>query len=231
MALQSQGKLGDKIATGSTAKRPTGQDGFLRYNTSLGTVEYYVEAEGIWKSACAADFGDGSIDLVGGEGIKVNGSNITANSSSNVTKKVLFDKEWGDATFASPDETTLAAAAISISLGYNGVTPHDTRPRGGDGVGYWKSSQVAMVSNHANCDFTVFFAEDMPSTNYVILVGSCSRAQEVDHCPKLTQGGPGGTPVYKEPDGVRLCFGGKNGPGTQAAGGRIDYYSVIIVLV
>jgi hypothetical protein len=38
------GTGGLKVASGTTAERPTGANGYIRYNSSLGTLEAYVQS-------------------------------------------------------------------------------------------------------------------------------------------------------------------------------------------
>jgi hypothetical protein len=46
-----------QVSTGTTAQRPTGANGYLRYNTTLGCLESYVQ--GAWQviANTALDYG------------------------------------------------------------------------------------------------------------------------------------------------------------------------------
>ena len=80
-----------QVPNGTTAERPTAGNGMMRYNSTVGKMEYY---DGAWKAFAEGDIesvvagdgltggandGDATVNVVGSDGITVNADNIEIN--------------------------------------------------------------------------------------------------------------------------------------------------------
>ena len=131
-----------QVPNGTTAQRPTAGNGMMRYNSTLGKMEYY---DGAWKAFAEGDIesvvaGDGltggandgnaTVNVVGGTGITVNADDVQI--SDNGVAYAQLDERYTDAVAFT--------AAADYNVDFNAGTVFTT------------TSSIAMDLNFTNED-------------------------------------------------------------------------------
>lgn len=114
-----------QVPNGTTAERPTAGNGMMRYNSTLGKMEYY---DGAWKAFAEGDIesviagngltggsndGDATVNVVGGTGITVNADDVQI-SDDGVDHDQLAGRFTSSNAESSATTLTLDSSAHNI---------------------------------------------------------------------------------------------------------------------